>query len=66
MSENILLAISLLLQVTEQAAKIGGLIQRAQAEGRDPTVEELAELKSADDTARDRLAAAIAAAEAGG
>jgi hypothetical protein len=64
-TENVLLAIALLLQLTEQAAKIGAVIQRAQSEGRDLTLEELKELQAADDISRQRLENAIKDSEGG-
>lgn len=62
-SENLLTAVTLLLGIVEQASKVASVIQQAQAEGRDLTVEELAAFRQADDIARERLETAIAQAQ---
>lgn len=56
-------AIELLLQLINAAGPVSALIRQAQAEGRPLTREELQSAFSQDDTARDRLEAAIQAAE---
>lgn len=63
---NITLAVNLLVSLMEHAAAISQLIGRAHSEGRDVTQEELQTLFDADATAREQLAAAIAAAKAAG
>lgn len=65
MSAGVTLAIQLVLALVNQAGAISAVIQKAQAENRDLTPEELANLVSADDTARATLVAAIAAAKGG-
>ncbi len=63
MSAGVTLAIQLVLALVNQAGAISAVIQKAQAENRDLTPEELAGLVSADDSARAALVAAIAAAK---
>ena len=55
-------AISVLLALINNAGQISLLIQRAQAENRDLSIEEWAAITAADDGARAELAAAIKAA----
>lgn len=57
---NSLLATELLLKLLTQAQAIGGIIAKAQAEGRDVTAAELNTLRAADDAAKDRLDELIA------
>ena len=63
-SQNLLIAVDLLLKLAEQSAKVATVIQTAQNENRDVTSEELAQLRRSDDLARERLENAIADAEA--
>lgn len=58
--------IGLLLQIVEQAARVSVLIRQAQAEGRDVTAAELAQLVVENDAARAALVDAIARARAEG
>lgn len=58
---NILTAISVLLTTLQKAAEFQQAIAKAQAEGRDLTDEEVDRFRTADDQARARLEAAIAA-----
>ena len=51
--------ISLLLQLIDQAARVSGVIRQAQAEGRNVTSAELAQLVAENDVARLSLVAAI-------
>jgi len=60
---NALAIITLLLQYSDKIAQIGGLLSKAQSEGRDVTDAELDTLFAGDDAARAALAAAIAAAQ---
>lgn len=62
-SESTVVAINLLLQILTQAQGLTALIQKARAEGRDVTDEELDALVDADDAARARLDTAIAHAK---
>lgn len=62
-SQNILLAVDLLLQLTAAAERVAVLVRRAQSEGRDVTPEDLQGLRIEDNLARDRLLVAIEAAE---
>jgi hypothetical protein len=57
---NALLATELLLKLLVQAQAIGGVIAKAQAEGRDVTAAELDTLKAADDAAKAKLDSMIA------
>lgn len=59
---NGLTATTLMLQLLTQAQALGQIIAKAQAEGRDLTAEEVDGLVGADNAARIRLQAAIAAA----
>ena len=52
---NALLATELLLKLLMQAQAIGGVIAKAQSEGRDVTAAELDALKAADDAAKAKL-----------
>jgi hypothetical protein len=61
---NAVAAVGLLSEMLRQAMAISQLIQRAQAENRDLTATELAAIAGRDDTARQALVAAIAAADA--
>ena len=54
--------IGLLLQLIEQAARVSSVIRQAQAEGRDVTPAELAEIVAENDAARAKLADAISRA----
>ncbi len=63
MSAGVTLAIQLVLALVNQAGAISAVIQKAQAENRDLTPEELAGMVSADDSARAALVAAITAAK---
>jgi hypothetical protein len=63
---NITLALDLLIRYTMAAQNLSLLINKARAEDRDISEEELVSLASADDTARDELNAAIIAAKARG
>ncbi len=65
MSAGVSLAIQLVLALVNQAGAISAVIQKAQAENRDLTPEELDSLVSSDDTARAALVAAINAAKTG-
>lgn len=58
--------LGLLLQYSDKIAAVTGLLSKAQTEGRDVTEAELDTLFAGDDAARDRLTAAIAAAEQAG
>ena len=58
--------IGLLLQLIEQAARVSAVIRQAQAENRDVTAAELAEIIVANETARGALVDAIAKAKAEG
>jgi hypothetical protein len=51
--------IGLLLQLIEQAARVSGVIRQAQAEGREVTQAELAEIVAENDAARAKLVDAI-------
>jgi hypothetical protein len=51
--------IGLLLQLIEQAARVSGVIRQAQAEGREVTPAELAEIVAENDAARAKLVDAI-------
>lgn len=66
MSATAAAGVSLLLQLIEQAARVSVVIRHAQAENRDLTSAELADLAAQNDTARSALAAAIARAQAEG
>jgi hypothetical protein len=59
---NALLVIQLLLDATTKVQQFGALLAKAHAEGRDITDDELNALVGADDAARARLDALIAAA----
>lgn len=59
---NAAAAIELLLQLINAAGPVSAAIRQAQAEGRELTREELQAAFDQDDSARDRLEAAIAAA----
>ena len=59
--ENIALLLDLLLRAAGQMQTFAALINKARAEGRDVTREELDSLYSADDAARAELQKAIAA-----
>lgn len=59
-------AIELVLALLAQAQRISGVLAKAIAESRDISPDEWADIKAADDAARDELAAAIAKAEAEG
>jgi hypothetical protein len=61
---NTALAVDLILGLIDRANAIGGLIGKAQAEGRDITDAELDALAAGDDAAKIALAAAIAKARA--
>ena len=64
---NITAGVGLLLQLLAQATQISTAIARARAEGRDDiTEDDLNEAVGRDDAAREKLVAAIAAAEAQG
>ena len=63
---NIVTALSLLLQLTTQAAELTKLINNARSEGRDITDAELDALAGQEDEARNRLRAAIETARAQG
>ena len=63
MSAGVSLAIQLVLSLVNQAGTISAAIQKAQAENRDLTPEELDSFVSADNTARAALVAAISAAK---
>ncbi len=65
MSAGVTLAIQLVLALVNQAGAISAVIQKAQAENRDLTPEELDSLVASDDTARAALVAAINAAKTG-
>jgi RNA:NAD 2'-phosphotransferase (TPT1/KptA family) len=54
--------IGLLLQLIEQAARVSSVIRTAQAEGRDVTPAELAEIVAENDAARSKLVDAISRA----
>lgn len=58
--------IGLLLQLIEQAARVSAVIRQAQAENRDLTSAELAQLAAENDVARAALVDAIARARAEG
>lgn len=58
--------IGLLLQLIEQAARVSAVVRQAQAEGRDVTSAELAELVRENDGARAALVDAIERAKAEG
>lgn len=58
--------IGLLLQLIEQAARVSAVIRQAQAENRDLTSAELAQLAAENDVARAALVEAIARAKAEG
>lgn len=58
---NALLITQLLLQASTQVQQFGALLVKAHAEGRDVTDAELGTLVSADDAAKARLDALIAA-----
>jgi hypothetical protein len=58
---NALLLTQLLLQAATQVQQFGGLLAKAHAEGRDVTDDELSALVGADDAAKARLDALIAA-----
>lgn len=62
-SANVALALTLLIELTEQIQKVGAMIAKAQAEGRDISPAEFQALKDSDDAARKRLEDAIAAQE---
>ncbi len=51
--------IGLLLQLIEQAARVSGVIRQTQAEGREVTPAELAEIVAENDAARAKLVDAI-------
>jgi len=59
---NAALAVQLLIQLLAQAQSIGAIIAKAHTEGRDLTNAEVDDLVGADNAARLRLQAAIAAA----
>lgn len=61
---NAIAIIQLLLSYSDKIAQIGGLLSKAQSEGRDVTDAELDTLFAGDDAARAALAAAIASAKA--
>lgn len=63
---NALAAIDLVLALLLRAQQISALIAQAQAESRDLTAEEWAQIVEEDSKARDALAAAIAKAQAEG
>jgi DNA-nicking Smr family endonuclease len=65
-SQNIGLALNLLLALLSKASAISALVNQARAEGRDVTDEELALLGVRDDQARDALLEAIRKAKEGG
>lgn len=58
--------IGLLLQLIEQAARVGAVVRQAQSEGRDVTSAELANLVQENDGARAMLVDAIERARAEG
>lgn len=59
---NTLTALTLLTQLLERTAALGGLLRRAKSEGRDISDEELDRLRGEDDTARAQLEQAISSA----
>jgi hypothetical protein len=61
-----LAAIDMVLALLTRAQQISALVNKAQAEGRDLTAEEWAEITQADDKARSDLALAIEKAKAEG
>ena len=64
--DKTLTLVTLMLGLLDQAAKIGNLIAKARAEGRDVTTDELDALALEDATARQQLVDAIAAGRAAG
>ena len=61
-----LAAIDMVLALLARAQQISALVNKAQAEGRDLSLEEWAEITQADDKARSDLALAIEKAKAEG
>lgn len=53
--DKLLLLVNMLLQATTAANEIASLLKKVQAEGRDPTKEEMDALRAGDDASRKRL-----------
>lgn len=59
-------AVGVVLALIDKVAQIGGMISKAQAEKRDLTAAEVDAIVAMDDSARQQLVSAIAAAKAAG
>ena len=55
MGESAIVALEILIRLTEQATVIAGMLNKAAAEKRDITKEEIDMLKTADDLAKKKL-----------
>jgi RNA:NAD 2'-phosphotransferase (TPT1/KptA family) len=58
-ASSVAAGIGLLLELIEQAARVSAVIRRAQAEGREVTKDELAQIVAENDAARQALVDAI-------
>lgn len=64
MSATILTGLDLLIQLIDRASAAAAIVRQAHAEGRQPTADELASLRTSLDTHLDALDAEIARAKA--